>query len=130
MSPVLKRNRKYTVTAAHAEGSIGFLSFMLPFFDAISTAEWTAKSRVVIMNISAIPVLPATRPMQVKNLMSAPPMLPVLNRSSPSSSIASEIPSPSAAPAAGSHQFSWYWTKAAADIASIMLNSSGTTLYI
>ena len=78
----------------------------------------------------AMPVLPATSPMHVKNFMSAPPMLPVLKISMPSSRTARDIPRPNAAPAAGSHQFSCYSTKAAAEIASIMLNSSGTTLYI
>ena len=70
-----------------------------------------------------MPVLPVTSPMQVKNFISAPPMLPVLNRSTPRSRTAAEMPRPRAAPAAGSHQLSWYSTKAAAETASIMLNS-------
>ena len=49
MSPVLKRNRKYIVTAAHAEGSMGFPSLMLPFPAAMITAEYTANSSVVSM---------------------------------------------------------------------------------
>ena len=68
--------------------------------------ECAAKSSVVSMYMMTMPVRPVISPIQVKNLMSAPPMLPVLKSSMPRSSTATDMPRPRAAPAAGSHHFS------------------------